>query len=91
MGIGWRVVFHRRTEKELLLLKRAGLKRTAKAIVDLLAEDPFRNPPPYEKLCGDLRGLYSRRINRKHRIVYAVDEEARQVRVLSMWSHYEGV
>ncbi len=88
MGVKWRVEFHRNALRDLELLKRAKLADRAHELALLLEEDPFRTPPPCEKLGGDLKGLYSRRINIQHRLVYAVDEERRIVRVLRMWSHY---
>ncbi len=88
MGLKWQVEFHRRAVKDLLLLKQTGLAGKAKAIAEALERNPFETPPPYEKLSGDLRGMYSRRINIQHRLVCEVDEENRTVRVLRMWSHY---
>ena len=67
----------------------AGLKAKAEELVALLAVDPFRKPPPFEKLVGDLRGAYSRRINIRHRLVYEIIEAERTVKVLRLWSHYE--
>ena len=67
----------------------AGLGQKVKGLVRLLGENPFLNPPPYEKLIGDLSGCYSRRINRQHRLVYSVEEESKTVRILRMWTHYE--
>lgn len=84
----YRVVFTRQADKDKPLLKRAGLEARAKALLDVLREDPYANPPPYEKLSGDMQGLYSRRINVQHRLVYAIDRETKIVRVLRMWSHY---
>lgn len=74
--------------RDFSLLKAANLTRQAKSLIDVLAQNPFQNPPPYEKLVGDLRGFYSRRINIKHRLVYMVDEPSKTVRVLRMWTHY---
>ena len=88
MGVKWKVLFHRYAVKDLELLKRAGLSAKAKALAELLENDPFQTPTPYEKLSGDLKGLYSRRINVQHRLVYEVNEENRTVRVLRMWTHY---
>ncbi len=85
----WRVVFTKQARKDADKLKSAGLIRHAERLLDLLSEDPFRVPPPYEKLVGDLSGFYSRRINIKHRLVYQVLEEERSVKVLRMWTHYE--
>ena len=85
----WSVKLSKRAVKDKELLKSAGLSKKAKQLVDLLATNPFQNPPSYEKLVGDLSGFYSRRINRQHRLVYRVDEEHQIVYVDSMWSHYE--
>lgn len=70
-------------------LKHAGLAGKAKALMELLEEDPYRTPPPYEKLSGDLRGLYSRRINIQHRLVYEINETDHVISVYRMWTHYE--
>ncbi|NCP04122.1 MAG: Txe/YoeB family addiction module toxin, partial [Deltaproteobacteria bacterium] len=67
----------------------SGLKQNAQQLLDILAANPFQNPPPYEKLVGDLTGAYSRRINIKHRLVYQVLEDFHTVKVLRMWTHYE--
>ena len=83
----YRIVFASKAQKDKKLLKQAGLDRKAKALLTLMMENPFCNPPEYEKLSGSLRGFYSRRLNLKHRIVYEVDSEARVVKILSMWSH----
>ena len=83
------VFFSKRAIKDRELLKSAGLAEKARALCKILAEDPFRNPPPYEKLVGDLSGSYSCRINIQHRLVYEVDKERHAVYVLRMWSHYE--
>ena len=87
----WNVLFTHQALKDLKKLKEAGLSVKAKELSELLAEDPFRTPPPYEKLVGDLAGKYSRRINRQHRLVYTVDEQTNTVKVLSMWTHYENL
>ena len=84
----YKVVFTRQADKDKPLLKRAGLEAKTRALLDVLMTDPYANPPAYEKLSGDLQGLYSRRINVQHRLVYAVDRETKTVRVLRMWSHY---
>lgn len=84
----YKVVFTRQADKDKPLLKRAGLEAKTRALLDVLMNDPYANPPAYEKLSGDLQGLYSRRINVQHRLVYAVDRETKTVRVLRMWSHY---
>lgn len=79
----------RQAVKDQQLLGPAGLSRRAKAIIDLLKSDPYQSPPSFEKLVGDLDGLYSRRLNRQHRIVYQVREAERVVVILRMWTHYE--
>ena len=83
------IKFSKQAEKDKLKLKSAGLDKTAKNILTLMIKDPFCYPPSYEKLCGDLIGLYSRRINRQHRIVYEVDEKLSEIHILRMWTHYE--
>lgn len=85
----WRLVFYKQAQKDAKKLATSGLKRKAQAILDLVAKDPFTNPPPYEKLVGDLAGAYSRRINIQHRLVYQVFEAERTVKVIRMWTHYE--
>ena len=87
--MSWQVVFSRHAEKDAKKLAAAGLKAKAQALLAVLAIDPFQNPPPYEKLVGDLAGAYSRRINIQHRLVYEVFTNERVVRVLRMWTHYE--
>lgn len=87
--MSWRVVFSRHALKDAKKLAAAGLKPKAQELLAVIAADPFRNPPPYEKLVGDLAGTYSRRINIQHRLVYEVFAKERVVRVLRMWSHYE--
>ena len=87
----WQVKLHRQAVKDAELIRRAGLESQVKELIALLRQDPFKNPPQYEKLVGDLKGFYSRRINRQHRLVYTVDQEARIVRIQSMWTHYESV
>ncbi len=87
--MSWQLVFSRHAEKDAKKLAAAGLKPKAKELLAILANDPFQNPPAYEKLVGDLAGAYSRRINIQHRLVYEVFIEERVVRVLRMWSHYE--
>jgi toxin YoeB len=87
--VTWRVVYTRHAQKDAKKLAASGLKPRAEELLAILAEDPFRKPPPFEKLVGDLAGAYSRRINIQHRLVYQVMEEERVVKVLRMWSHYE--
>jgi Txe/YoeB family toxin of toxin-antitoxin system len=87
--VRWRVVFAKQTQKDARNLASAGLKKNAQLLLDVLAEDPFRTPPPFEKLVGDLSGTCSQRINIQHRLVYQVLGEERTVKVLRMWTHYE--
>jgi len=83
------VVFTRQAQKDARKIASSNLKPQAQRLLDILARDPFQNPPPCEKLIGDLAGAYSRRINIQHRLVYQVHETARTVKVLRMWTHYE--
>lgn len=85
----WAVVFAKHAVKDARKLAESGLKPKSQKLLTLLARDPFENPPPFEKLVGDLSGAYSRRINIQHRIVYEVFQEEETVRVLRMWTHYE--
>ena len=85
----WRLVYTRAAQKDARRLAAAGLRDRAQALLELLADDPFRSPPPFEKLVGDLADAYSRRINIQHRLVYQVLPQERIVKVLRMWSHYE--
>ena len=85
----WSVKLSKRAIKDKELLKGAGLAEKTKQLLEVLINNPFQNPPSYEKLVGDLAGFYSRRINRQHRLVYRVDESIHTVYVDSMWSHYE--
>ena len=87
--MSWQVVFSKHAEKDAKKLAAAGLKSKAQELLAVLSNDPFQNPPSYEKLVGDLAGTYSRRINIQHRLVYEVFIKERVVRVLRMWSHYE--
>lgn len=85
----WQLVFARQALNDAKKLAASGLKARAQTLLAVLERDPFQNPPPFEKLVGDLAGTYSRRINIQHRIVYEVFPEVRTVRVLRMWTHYE--
>ncbi|MGB2902049.1 MAG: Txe/YoeB family addiction module toxin [Candidatus Dechloromonas phosphoritropha] len=87
--VSWQVVFSKHAQKDAKKLATMGLKAKALELLAVLAADPFQNPPPYEKLVGDLAGAYSRRINIQHRLVYEVFPTERVVRVLRMWTHYE--
>ncbi len=85
----YQLAFTTRARKDAKKLARSELQAPAQRLLEVLQENPFRNPPPYEKLVGDLHGCYSRRINLQHRLVYEVLESDGIVRVLAMWSHYE--
>ena len=87
--MSWQLIYTKHALKDAEKLASAGLKEKAKLLLAILAENPFQNPPPYEKLIGDLAGAYSRRINIQHRLVYQVIEADKTVKVLRMWSHYE--
>lgn len=84
----WTVVFTKQAKKDAKKLSASGLKSKAEAIIQILRENPYQVPPPYEKLVGDLTGAYSRRINIQHRIVYQILEVERTVKVIRMWTHY---
>ena len=89
--MSWTVLFTKQAQKDARKLASAApaLKQKAQALLELLAVDPYQQPPPYEALVGELRGACSRRINIQHRLVYQVLEEERIVKVLRLWSHYE--
>ncbi len=87
--MSWQLVFTRHAQKDAVKIAQSGLKDKAQALLNILGENPLQNPPPYEKLVGDLNGAYSRRINIQHRLVYEILEEQHMVRVLRMWTHYE--
>ena len=85
----WRLVFTTQAAKDAKKLKRSGLKPKAETLLEILRQDPFRTPPPFEKLVGDLSGAYSRRINIHHRLVYQVLKRERTVKIIRMWTHYQ--
>ncbi len=85
----WRVVFSEQAAKDAKELSASGLRAKAQGLIEVLKKDPFATPPRYERLVGDLAGMYSRRINIQHRLVYEVFEGERTVRILRMWTHYE--
>lgn len=87
--MSWQLVYTRHAQKDAQKLLASGLKSKAQELLASIREDPFQNPPPYEKLVGDLTGAYSRRINIQHRLVYEVLQAQGVVKVLRMWSHYE--
>ena len=85
----WRVVFTKQAQKDAKKLAAGGLRPKAEKLLDILRENPYQKPPPFEKLLGDLSGAYSRRINIQHRSVYQVLAEEKVVKVIRMWTHYE--
>lgn len=85
----YEIIFSNQAEKDAKKLSKSPLKANALALLDILREDPFRTPPPYEVLRANLDGMYSRRINIQHRLVYAVYEEEKTVKVFRLWTHYE--
>ena len=87
--VKWRVVYTKQALKDAKKLSSSNLSSKAKELIQLLEGDPFINPPTYKKLVGDLQGVYSRRINLQHRLIYEVFEEERIVKVIRMWTHYE--
>jgi len=85
----WTIKYSKQAVKDSKKIEQSNLKKSVMELLDFLRNDPFQNPPPYEKLLGDLSGKYSRRINIQHRLVYEVFEEEKIVRILRMWTHYE--
>ena len=85
----YKIAYTKTAIEDIPKLKAAHLDSKAKALIEVIREDPYQTPPSYEKLVGDLQGLYSRRINIKHRLVYEVFEEERTVKIISLWTHYE--
>jgi len=87
--VSWRLVFTKQAQKDAKKIAQSGLKAQAKRLLDLLRKDPLQNPPPFEKLIGDLTGAYSRRINIQHRLIYQILEDIHTVKIIRMWTHYE--
>jgi Txe/YoeB family toxin of toxin-antitoxin system len=81
--------YSKKAARDIQKLKNAKLDKKAKAIVDLISENPYKNPPPYEKLLGELSGKLSRKINAKHRLVYQVFDDKKIIKIISLWSHYD--
>ena len=86
---GWQVVFTKQAQKDAKKLASAGLKSKAESLLEILSEDPYQTPPPFEKLIGDLSGAYSRRINIQHRLVYQIENDKKVVKVIRMWTHFK--
>ena len=87
--VKWKIVYTKQAQKDARKLAAVGLRPKGEKLIEILSENSFQSPPPYEKLVGDLSGAYSRRINFQHRLVYQVLEDIRTVKVIRMWSHYE--
>lgn len=87
----YKVVYTKDSIKDIEKLKGANLNKKVLALIEIIKNNPFQTPPPYEKLVGDLQGLYSRRINIKHRLVYQILENVQTVKIISMWTHYEKI
>jgi len=87
--VSWTLYYTKQAQKDARKLSQSGLKQKAQTLLAIIAENPYQNPPPYEKLVGDLTGAYSRRINIQHRLAYQVLEDKNVVKVLRMWTHYE--
>ena len=87
--MSWRLVFTTQAQKDAKKIQAAGLRSRTEKLLEILHNNPFQTPPRFERLLGDLRGAYSRRINIQHRLVYQILEEDRVVKVLRMWTHYE--
>ena len=87
--MSWRLVYTKQAKKDAKKLSRSGLKPQAEKLLSILQEDPYRTPPPYERLVGDLAGACSRRINIQHRIVYQILDDIKTVKVIRMWTRYE--
>jgi len=87
--VSWSIVYTKQAQKDANKLKISNLKEKAKKLLAILSKNPYQTPPPYEKLVGDLAGLYSRRMNIQHRLVYEVLESEKTIKVIRMWTHYE--
>jgi len=87
--VSWKLVYTKQAQKDAKKLTASGLKKKAKGLLELIKENPYQNPPPYEKLVGDLSGAYSRRINIQYRLVYQVYEEENTIKIIRLWTHYK--
>ncbi|MES9854199.1 MAG: Txe/YoeB family addiction module toxin [Candidatus Thiodiazotropha sp. L084R] len=85
----WELLYTKQAQKDAKKLSASGLKKKAQALLEIIKDDPYQNPPPYEKLVGDLSGAYSRRINIQHRLVYQVYEEEHAIKIIRLWTYYE--
>jgi Txe/YoeB family toxin of toxin-antitoxin system len=87
--VRWQLAFTKQAQKDAKKISHSGLKPQAERLLEIIKENPFKNPPPYEKLVGDLSGAYSRRINIQHRLVYEVLDNIKTIKIIRMWTHYE--
>ena len=87
--VNYQIYFSKKASKDKKLIKQAGLENKARELLEILSENPYQNPPPYEKLVGNLSGYFSRRINIQHRLIYKVYEDEKAVQIIRMWTHYE--
>ncbi len=87
----YKIEYHKKALKDISKIKQSKLENKVKQLIELLKDNPYQNPPPYEKLIGDLKNLYSRRINLQHRLIYDILEDKKIIRILSLWSHYENI
>ena len=87
--MSWQLVYTKQAQRDAKKLNAVGLRPKAETLLNLLKENPYINPPPYEKLAGDIAGAYSRRINIQHRLVYEIVKEKKIIKIIRMWSHYE--
>lgn len=87
--MSWKLLYTKQAQKDAKKLSSSGLKENAEFLLEIIKKNPFQNPPPYEKLIGDLTGAFSRRINVQHRLVYQVDKKEKIIKVIRMFSHYE--
>lgn len=87
--MNWKLVFTKQAQKDAKKITHAGLKSKVQKLLEIISENPFQSPPPYEKLIGDLAGAYSRRINIQHRLVYQIFQKEKIVKIIRLWTHYE--
>ena len=87
--MSWQIVFTKQAQKDAKKLSGSGLRAKTEKLIQILRDNPYQTPPPYEKLVGDLAGAYSRRINIQHRLVYQIIEDKKTVKIIRMWTHYE--
>lgn len=85
----WKILYTKQAQKDALKINQANLKKNVEKLLEIIRKDPFRNPPPYEKLIGDLSGAYSRRINIQHRLIYQVYKSEKAIKVIRLGTHYE--